>query len=74
MKHIAFVGAFVSAIIIARNPFIYEQNAETSDTPCIADGAYDGARVELVRNAAGDLTLMIEKIPSTLGKAEGLGG
>lgn len=61
-----------------RNPFRYE-NSHTKDIAsnkpqCVGEGMCGDEQLRFIRTQHGELRLIKEKIPSTLGKAEGLGG
>jgi hypothetical protein len=71
MKRAVLMMVCISAS--ARNPFAFQEESP-STLSALAEGEYDGAHMKVMRASDGSLTVMIEKIPSTLGKAEGLGG
>jgi len=72
-------AVFINASILgARNPFQYEpihqQNVVDTAPCCIGEGVCGDERLTLIRMEDGELRVIKEKVPSTLGKAEGLGG
>lgn len=66
-------------IFAARNPFRYEAPQPTTqaiieEPCCVGEGSCGDAVLRIIRTSDGELRVIKEKVPSTLGKAEGLGG
>jgi hypothetical protein len=77
---VLFIGAFFG-YCSADNPFEYAAMEVLSDDQknsyeprCVAEGFCGDQALIVMKTDDGSLHVMKEKVPSTLGKAEGLGG
>lgn len=78
MKQLLCLLLISTSLLDARNPFRYEtlhnEEVVVERSCCVGEGMCGDEQLRLIRTQDGELRVIKEKVPSTLGKAEGLGG